>query len=338
MFQNNEDIIVRNKVCEFVQSKMIPVEKIRNDSEDVPNEIASPLRSFLINEGLIGKRDRSACSSLVIYEELHRSLLGFWGAGVIDGAESVGEGIFQKEGIYPVLTTSWIEVKPNNDEVMVSGSFSTIGDSHCQWYWLDNHQILIHRDDPGVTRHSRRGVGIHEVSKVTLNHAVGKQYKLKKLHQDIYSPQIIQLYLRLGAGAVGSCLRGIEEVIDYSKTRITFGQPLSERQAIQWEFANLAREVQAIRLPLYESASMLERDPFNQENHELAMLASADAISTGISILDRVIQIFGGKGYTRSFWVEEAFRNLLGYQAFVYADDIFIQTGKRLQKTKQLSI
>ncbi|MFA1710132.1 acyl-CoA dehydrogenase family protein [Peribacillus frigoritolerans] len=279
-------------------------------------------------------------SIIAVYEELHRSLLGFWGAGVIDGAEPLtafpGTWTTQvlHEGVYPVLQKQWCKIDAVQGRVRVSGSFTAIGSSRCEWFWIDSEQLLINRTSPGVSVHLCKGMGLLDVSDIHLDNVEGQQ--LSKEKTNVLNPNIVLWKLRIGAGAVGICLRAIEDAVAYSKARSAFGKQLSDHQAIQWMIADMMKDVQSVRWRLYESAAMLERDPFNAMTQELSVLASADAISVGISSLDHAIQIFGGKGYTRSFWLEEAFRNLVGYQAMIRTDQVYKKAGMLIRQQGNL--
>ncbi|MDR7075763.1 hypothetical protein J2Y03_000751 [Neobacillus niacini] len=347
MFRVREDSLLRKMLRNFVETEMIPVEKKRMANGKVSQEISSPLRSKLFAEGYLGNgigdlESLSAYSSLVVYEELHRSLIGFLGAGVVDGSEPMNlvssdwSSDTLKEGVYPVTNVTWCETIPVENGVVVSGSFSAIGDENCQWYWIDSKQVLINRSSPGVRVLTREGIGILDVSEVHLDKVHGQKINSNKDLNSEKNPQLVFMYLQLAAGAIGSSLRAIEEAVEFTKTRVTFGKPLSDRQAIQWKLADASVTVQGARLSLYESAVSLEQDPSNENLQAIAKLSAADAVQVAISIFDDIIQIFGGKGYSQYFWIEESFRNLLGYQAILNSSEVYKAVGERIKHQKKL--
>lgn len=241
------------------------------------------------------------------------------------------------EGVYPVLDMNWCKTITELDgTVRLSGSFQIVGDNHCKWYWIDSEKVLIDSTSAGVTIQTREGMGMLNISEINFDHVIGNRLLCTPPVTNAYNPQIIFMYLRLGTGAVGSSLRALDEFIIYSKTRVTFGKPLSERQAIQWEIADMARELKGIRWKLYDAAIRLDDAPYNASEQVLAKLASADAIKIGISNLDRLIQLFGGKGYERSFWLEEAFRNLVGYQTIIQSIQEYKNSGVLVRQRKTL--
>ena len=115
----------------------------------------------------------------------------------------------------------------------------------------------------------------------------------------------------LGAGAVGAAQRCLEEAIRHVQVRRTFGQALAERQAIQWMIADSARELHAARLLVYRAASLADQgaDPWRP-----AAAAKAFATDAACRIVDRVIQMHGGYGYSRDLPFERYWRDLRYYR------------------------
>jgi acyl-CoA dehydrogenase len=109
----------------------------------------------------------------------------------------------------------------------------------------------------------------------------------------------------LPARAIGSCERLVEMAIEQAKTRVTFGAPLADRQAIQWMIADSAVEIEALRwLVLHGGVKANE-------------------------IVDRVLQIHGGMGYTRELPVERWYRELRLLRIYEGTDEIQRRTIAR---------
>lgn len=101
--------------------------------------------------------------------------------------------------------------------------------------------------------------------------------------------------LRQAARALGVAERCIEMGARYAKQRVTFGQPLSERQAIQWMLADSYMELHASRLIVYHAAwNYDQRVDIRNEAH----VAKVYANEMSLRVVDRVIQIHGGVGLT----------------------------------------
>ena len=110
----------------------------------------------------------------------------------------------------------------------------------------------------------------------------------------------------IGALAVGLARGSLEESIDYAGQRQTFGKPIAEHQAIQFMLADMATEIEAARLLVYDAASTLDRGEEARVKASIAkMFASEAATRAGMN----AIQIHGGYGYTKEVPVERYLRD-----------------------------
>jgi acyl-CoA dehydrogenase len=110
-----------------------------------------------------------------------------------------------------------------------------------------------------------------------------------------------------GARPVGIAQRALDMMIDYSQNRVTFGQPLSERQAIQFMIADSAMELHACRLLVYESAW---RSDQGTDVRNLSYMAKIMASEMAGRVVDRAIQVHGGIGLTRDLPPEWWYRQV----------------------------
>jgi hypothetical protein len=111
----------------------------------------------------------------------------------------------------------------------------------------------------------------------------------------------------IAAQAVGIAQRALEESIAYGKTRVTFGKPIGEHQAIQTYLAEMEARVQASRLLVYKAAMMKNANlPCTLE----AATAKFFATENAVWVCDRAVQIFGGYGYSREYVVERLYRDV----------------------------
>lgn len=106
---------------------------------------------------------------------------------------------------------------------------------------------------------------------------------------------------------LGQAQRALEMTIDYAKQRVTFGQPLSRRQAVQWMLVDSAIETQAVRLMMYQLAWRLDQgdDPRNE-----VPIAKTFANEMGTRVLDRCIQIHGAAGISKDLPLERMYRDI----------------------------
>jgi acyl-CoA dehydrogenase len=116
--------------------------------------------------------------------------------------------------------------------------------------------------------------------------------------------------LMIAARCCGAAARLIEEATAFASTRMIGGQPLSERQMIQAMLADSVTELWAARLITYEAAEAHDRGEELRSLHARCSMAKLYASEAANRIADRVLQIFGGRGYMRENAVERFFREL----------------------------
>lgn len=119
---------------------------------------------------------------------------------------------------------------------------------------------------------------------------------------------------RLGIGRLGHSMRWIgiaQAALDLATARAlereTFGQPLSDRQAIQWWLADGATKLHASRLMVLEACWRIENGL--EHRTQVAMVKTYVAEALG-EIVDQALQVFGGWGYTEDYpfarWYRDA--------------------------------
>jgi alkylation response protein AidB-like acyl-CoA dehydrogenase len=115
-------------------------------------------------------------------------------------------------------------------------------------------------------------------------------------------------------GRLGWCALAVgtgQSVLDYVKTyvneRIAFGEPISNRQAVAFTVANIAIELDGMRLATYRAASRVDQGlPFARE----VALARRLASERGMQIGSDGVQLLGGHGYVKEHPVERWYRDL----------------------------
>ena len=113
---------------------------------------------------------------------------------------------------------------------------------------------------------------------------------------------------RIGIGAqmAGLAAGALEYGLGYAKERQQFGKPIAEFQAVQFLLAELATEIEAARLLVYNAAR--RRDIGASFVKESAM-AKLFASRMAEHVSSKVIEIYGGYGFTREYPVEKYFRD-----------------------------
>ena len=116
--------------------------------------------------------------------------------------------------------------------------------------------------------------------------------------------------LMIGARSCGAAARLIEEATEFASKRIVDGAPLSEKQLIQAMLADSVTELWAARLMTYEAARASDRGEDLKAQHARCSMVKLYVSEMANRVADRVLQIFGGRGYMRENVAERFFREL----------------------------
>ena len=116
--------------------------------------------------------------------------------------------------------------------------------------------------------------------------------------------------LMIAARCVGAADRLLELGTEFAAQRVQFGKPIAEYQAIQWMLADSATELFAARLMTYKAAADWDAGKDLKEVHVKVSMAKLFASEMAGRVVDRVLQIFGGRGYMRENPVERFYRDL----------------------------
>jgi len=122
-----------------------------------------------------------------------------------------------------------------------------------------------------------------------------------------YSEAIALSRLGWAALAVGTSHAVLDYVVPYVKERKAFGEPIARRQAVAFMCANIAIELDGLRLITWRGAARAEQGlPFTRE----AALAKRLGSDKGMQIGLDGVQLLGGHGYTKEHPVERWYRDL----------------------------
>ena len=124
-------------------------------------------------------------------------------------------------------------------------------------------------------------------------------WKLLGTEGNGFAPMQLRLGTRriqMAAWSVGMAQRALDMICEYAPQRITFGVPLSERQAIQWWVAEAATKIHATRLMVYDCAWKLDQG--RDVRLEISMIKWF-ATEMAYEVVDRAMQTFGAMGMTK---------------------------------------
>ncbi|WP_374573374.1 acyl-CoA dehydrogenase family protein [Phenylobacterium sp.] len=124
-------------------------------------------------------------------------------------------------------------------------------------------------------------------------------WKLLGVEGQGFAPMQVRLGTRrmqMAAWSVGMAQRALDMMCEYAPQRVTFGQPLSQRQAVQWWAADAAMKIHAARLMTYDCAWKLDQG--RDVRNEISMI-KVFATETAWEVIDNAMQCFGAMGMTK---------------------------------------
>lgn len=171
--------------------------------------------------------------------------------------------------------------------------------------------FLVEKGAAGLSAESQEAMGLRPLSKakITLEEVkVGADALLGEKEIEFDYQRLVDLS-RLGvcAASIGVCQAVLDYVVDYTNTRVAFGEPISHRQAVAFMVANIAIELEGMRLLVYRAVSKAEQ---GLDFHKEAFLAHSFASERTMEIGTNGVQLLGGHGFIREHMVELWYRNL----------------------------
>ncbi len=173
-------------------------------------------------------------------------------------------------------------------------------------------QILVPTSSPGLTiGPAEKKMGLHgspthavtyENVRVPLGNLIGEEGR--GLHQTLST--LDGGRIGIGALSIGLAQAAFEYAVNYARERHAFGQPIADKQAIQWMLADAATEIEAARTLLYKAAWLKEAGrPYYKE----AAMAKLFATEMAERVCRNAIQVHGGYGYSSEYPVERLYRD-----------------------------
>ncbi|MGH8303330.1 MAG: acyl-CoA dehydrogenase family protein [Steroidobacteraceae bacterium] len=140
----------------------------------------------------------------------------------------------------------------------------------------------------------------------------GKGFKIAMRTLDIFRTSV-------AGAAVGFAQRALDEALAHSARRRLFGKPLADFQLTQAALADMAAGIDAARLLTYRAAWL--RDGGERATAEVAM-AKMTATETAQQVIDRAVQLFGGRGVARGEVVERLYRDIRALRIYEGATEV----------------
>jgi alkylation response protein AidB-like acyl-CoA dehydrogenase len=126
-----------------------------------------------------------------------------------------------------------------------------------------------------------------------------------------FEPILASMRLASAAAALGVSRASLEYATNYAKERVAFGVKIAQKQAVAFMLAEMATEIEAIRLLTWEAAWKMDAGKADAATE--AYLAATGAADMAMMVTDRGVQVLGGHGYIREHPVEMFMRNGRGF-------------------------
>ncbi|MGE3634655.1 MAG: acyl-CoA dehydrogenase family protein [Sandaracinaceae bacterium] len=190
-------------------------------------------------------------------------------------------------------------------------------------HWLS--AFVVPGDAPGLTRIPQRVLGGHPIGELVLDgvrvpkenligaDGEGMRAALGTLHR---------FRVTVGAAAVGFAQRALDEAVAHTSTRRQFGAPLSQLQAVQMSLAERACDVEAARLLVYRAAKLADEGAGREAEAYAASMAKLTATESAQRVIDRAVQLFGGRGVLLDNVVARLYEDVRSLRIYEGASDV----------------
>ena len=120
----------------------------------------------------------------------------------------------------------------------------------------------------------------------------------------------VEARLQIAANCLGAAIRAFELANDWASRRVQFGVPIRRHQAIEFMLADMAVEIMAAKSMIYRVAWEIDQNIDRKVAHARASVIKVHASEMAGRVLDKAVQIFGGRGYMRENPVERLNRDV----------------------------
>jgi hypothetical protein len=113
----------------------------------------------------------------------------------------------------------------------------------------------------------------------------------------------------VGARGVGLAEGAMTYALEFARNRMAFGKPIADLQAIQFMFADMAIQIEAARMLVYQGAWRVDQGLFGREHAVYLSIAKAHATETAVKVSSDALQILGAQGYMMDHPLERHYRD-----------------------------
>jgi alkylation response protein AidB-like acyl-CoA dehydrogenase len=170
--------------------------------------------------------------------------------------------------------------------------------------------FIVEASTPGLIIDAEPAMGLRAAATGTLkldNVILSGDAMLARGSQDAYAECIALSRIAWSALAVGGAQAALDYLIPYVNERVAFGEPISHRQSVAFNIANIGIELEGMRLAMLRAASRAEQGlDFARE----AAIARKLATDKGMQIGSDAVQLLGGHGFVKEHPAERWYRDL----------------------------
>lgn len=172
--------------------------------------------------------------------------------------------------------------------------------------------FIVEKDDPGFSigkTEDKMGICASSTTELIFQNCTIPKDRLLGQVGDGFKVAMSTLdggRIGIASQALGIAQGAFDVTVDYMKARKQFGKKLSQMEALQFEVANMATQIEAARLLIYQAADMKER---NLAYGKYSAMAKLFAAETAMYVTTKAVQLHGGYGYTKDYPVERMMRD-----------------------------
>lgn len=172
--------------------------------------------------------------------------------------------------------------------------------------------ILVERDRPGLRieplpetmgcKGGQHGLLTFDAVRVPADNLIGREGD----GEDHLERALEISRVFIAASSLGTAQRAMDVALAHARTRVTFGRPIAERQAVQRYLAEMAMDIYALRHMLLDAARKWDAGRRIPLEASLCKLFGLEAVGR---VTDRALLVQGGIGYTRGTPIERLYRD-----------------------------
>ena len=213
-------------------------------------------------------------------------------------------------GEYLLNGEKWFVTGPDDTDFMIFHCFVVDGELRLPTLFLVDYDTpgLTLKHDPDYThtfadRHPQFVLEDVRVPESAVLGGVGRA-------DDLTNEWFVEERIHIGARCAGAMERLLGLAVEWATERVQFGERIFDFQGVSFPLADSAADASAARLLTRECAWLADTGADPKLGHAKASLAKLFASEAAWRCADRVVQVFGGRGYMREFAPERFLREL----------------------------